>query len=92
MLIYSGRVFIQVLEGASRDLDRLLEVIKQDYRHTNVTVIHDQPIERRRYPGWSMKLFETESRYDSQAVHSILSADEDRLFEFIGNLIGQSSD
>lgn len=53
-LMYSGRHFAQTLEGAPRDLAPLLERIIADPRHNACQLLLDHPIERRRYPDWSM--------------------------------------
>lgn len=53
-LMYSGRHFAQTLEGAPHDLAPLLERIVADPRHTGCQLLLDHPVERRRYPDWSM--------------------------------------
>lgn len=53
-LMYSGRHFAQTLEGATNDLAPLLERIVADPRHSDCLMLLDRPIERRRYPSWSM--------------------------------------
>lgn len=54
VLAHSGRHFAQVLEGAEDKLAVLTAKIKQDKRHTDVTVLFDDPIARRDYGDWSM--------------------------------------
>jgi hypothetical protein len=53
-LLYSGRHFIQVLEGDAEVLDRLVARIANDPRHDGVQVVVDQTVTARRFPDWSM--------------------------------------
>lgn len=53
LLIHDGR-FLQVLEGAARDLDRLMARLVGDPRHDEVTVIERTPIAGRSFSGWAM--------------------------------------
>lgn len=46
--------FVQVIEGARRDLDALMVRIRADDRHFNVVVLGDWPITARLFPGWVM--------------------------------------
>lgn len=53
LLLRSG-MFVQFLEGAADDIDALLASIRQDIRHTDVKVIIEEPVDRRRFPDWRM--------------------------------------
>jgi hypothetical protein len=55
-LLFTGSHFVQVLEGDGAALSSLLAYIATDPRHTNVQVIVDQRVTRRRCPDWSMGL------------------------------------
>lgn len=46
--------FVQVLEGPSDRLDRLLETLTTDRRHSDIKVIGRWPISRRLFCGWAM--------------------------------------
>jgi len=46
--------FAQLLEGATEELDDLMDRIERDHRHVDVTIIQVTPILCRRLPGWSM--------------------------------------
>lgn len=55
MLLYDGASnFIQVLEGGKAAVLNLFERIKQDQRHTNVTLVSEMPILSRGFPKWAM--------------------------------------
>ena len=58
-LLYSGRHFVQVLEGRGTVLDDLVEVIKSDRRHDGVHVFSREPIVHRRYGAWAMGFVES---------------------------------
>jgi hypothetical protein len=49
----TGR-FIQALEGEEEDVLRLYDIIKQDTRHRQVTLLHTGPIDTHNFAGWSM--------------------------------------
>ncbi|WP_156357302.1 BLUF domain-containing protein [Frigoribacterium sp. Leaf263] len=54
MLLYKNGRFMQVLEGAEKDVRERYAVIAADPRHTDLTTLVDESIERRRFPQWSM--------------------------------------
>lgn len=54
VLAHSGRHFAQVLEGTADNLAALTAKIWRDKRHTEVTVLFDEPISTRDYGEWSM--------------------------------------
>lgn len=54
VLAHSGKHFAQVLEGTEDHLAVLTEKIRNDRRHTEVTVLFDEPILKRDYAEWSM--------------------------------------
>ena len=53
LLVHDGR-FLQVLEGAAQDLDRLLARLADDPRHDEVRIVERGPITGRRFEGWAM--------------------------------------
>jgi hypothetical protein len=53
LMIHDGR-FLQVLEGAGQDLDRLMTRLAGDPRHDEVVVVERAPITERRFSGWAM--------------------------------------
>lgn len=56
MLMSSGDIFYQVLEGPVEAVDRLFQKIAADPRHTDVLVLSVQEaVEDRQFPSWAMK-------------------------------------
>jgi hypothetical protein len=53
-LIFTGKRFAQVLEGPESSLDELMNSIRRDPRHTDLTVVQQTPVAERRFAGWSM--------------------------------------
>ncbi len=53
-LLFSGRHFAQVIEGAEPALQALFQKIQRDTRHSGVHVLLDQQAAQRRYADWSM--------------------------------------
>lgn len=56
LLAFNGRNFMQALEGKAEDVKDVMTSIGRDKRHTGVIVISQQPISRRSFPEWSMRL------------------------------------
>ena len=54
VLIFTEARFAQVLEGPSAAIDEIMAGIRADPRHEQVTTACDEPLERRRFPSWSM--------------------------------------
>lgn len=54
MLAFDGTGFAQILEGESADIDRLIEKIRNDPRHTGCVVLSYGPIAARRFDSWTM--------------------------------------
>ncbi len=55
-LLYSGGYFSQVIEGPMDEVEELFETIQNDPRHTEVTVLHFNPVDNRSFSNWSMAL------------------------------------
>ncbi len=55
-LLYSGGYFSQVIEGPLASLEDLFEVIQNDPRHSEIKVLHFNPVEGRYFSDWSMAL------------------------------------
>jgi hypothetical protein len=54
MLLYSGLSFIQVLEGASNDVEDIYESIIKDDRNTDNYIVQKKGIDEREFPNWTM--------------------------------------
>lgn len=56
MLMSSGGIFYQVLEGPIEAVDDLFKKIAADQRHTDVLILSVQEVvEDRQFPSWAMK-------------------------------------
>jgi hypothetical protein len=56
MLMSSGGIFYQVLEGPVEAVDQLFQKIAADPRHQDVLVLSSQEeVEDRQFPSWAMK-------------------------------------
>lgn len=53
-LLYSNGMFIQCLEGASEDVRKIYQIIKQDRRHEAVTTLIQEPIAEREFNDWGL--------------------------------------
>ena len=79
MLIFDGIRFCQYVEGSKNDVLALFERICADSRHAAVTLIHQGPVQERRFKKFSLAFangddFEALSRLESLKGHSGLSA------------------
>ena len=54
-LYYGDGHFFQVLEGEAGSIDALLDALRKDPRHHDLTVLSRRPIEQASFTGWSMK-------------------------------------
>lgn len=72
-LLYSGRHFVQVLEGRSADLDKLVTVIGADARHVGLHILAREGIRHRRYGAWDMGF--VESLDDAEELDTLFAAD-----------------
>lgn len=71
-LIATDARFAQLLEGEAQAVATLMALISTDPRHTDVRVLHDGPITRRRFPKWSMA-YSGLARYVANYVEPLLS-------------------
>ena len=56
LLIYNGRQFLQVIEGAESAIDDLLLRLETDSRHSELTIEDQRFIEEREFRDWAMEL------------------------------------
>jgi hypothetical protein len=54
ILCYSGRIFIQVLEGNRGEVSRLYNKIVKDPRHSEIEILLFEDITERRFSNWTM--------------------------------------
>lgn len=53
-LVYDAGVFFQVIEGSADDLERLMDRMRLDSRHADITVISREAGVSRMFADWSM--------------------------------------
>ena len=54
LLLYEDGTFLQILEGEADAVEELFEIIQNDPRHIECTVLLREPISERAFPDWSM--------------------------------------
>ncbi|MBV8049256.1 MAG: BLUF domain-containing protein [Paludibacterium sp.] len=54
LLCYSQNTFVQVLEGGRAEVNKLFQLLAQDKRHQDVTLLKYEEITERRYANWAM--------------------------------------
>jgi len=71
-LIYTGEHFAQVLEGSPETIQMLMARIVADFRHQNVVVVDQSPIDGRRFPEWSLA-YQGQSQFVSRHVTRLMN-------------------
>ncbi|MFN3879560.1 MAG: BLUF domain-containing protein [Brevundimonas sp.] len=74
LMRHEGR-FLQVLEGARSDLNRVMARVSQDRRHDNLRILSDQPISERLFPDWAMARLETTPDVEAFLANGLKQAD-----------------
>ncbi|MCJ1714967.1 BLUF domain-containing protein [Curtobacterium sp. VKM Ac-2922] len=54
MLLFRNGYFLQVLEGPDAQVRQKMRTIRDDPRHTKVTVLLEEVIQDREFPEWTM--------------------------------------
>ena len=57
VLFYHNRKFMQLIEGEHSVLNALMNTLRGDPRHRNITIIVDEAVERRGFEEWNMDAF-----------------------------------
>ena len=57
VLFYHNRKFMQLIEGEHSVLNALMNTLRGDPRHRNITIIVDEAVERRGFAEWNMDAF-----------------------------------
>jgi hypothetical protein len=73
MLLYGNGTFLQVIEGEDAVIDRLVERLGRDSRHTDVRILSRRTVPERQYADWSMG-FERVSDQGLEAVEGLRGA------------------
>jgi hypothetical protein len=53
-MLFTGRYFVQIIEGAPDTVEKLIARIRKDSRHHKMKVILRKPTTKRTYQKWSM--------------------------------------
>jgi hypothetical protein len=72
LLVYDAGAFLQVFEGPTEAVTRLVANIQQDPRHTDVVVLSAGPVTARYFEGWGMDMANLDRFNDSS--HETLRA------------------
>lgn len=78
VLLRHGGRFLQIVEGARVDLDRLMARISNDRRHENLRVLSDRPVEHRLFPDWPMAQLEATREIEALMAEDLTEADAGR--------------
>jgi Sensors of blue-light using FAD len=84
VLLVDQGVFFQWLEGPSAAVGRVWDSISRDPRHTRVSVLHDEPISRRVFDGWDMRIARGARVKVEAAVAAVRSSSTQLLKHLIG--------
>jgi len=60
ILFFEQGYFGQIIEGPRTEIENLWDRIKNDSRHHSIELLGITEIEARRFPKWSMKLFDAQ--------------------------------
>jgi hypothetical protein len=60
ILFFEQGYFGQIIEGPRTEIEKLWDRIKNDSRHHSIELLGITEIEARRFPKWSMKLFDAQ--------------------------------
>ena len=63
LLIFNGRRFLQVIEGAESAIDDLVARLRADDRHSAFEIRDERYVEERAFPDWSMELVRVSALY-----------------------------
>ena len=75
ILMSSGKIFFQIIEGPESEIDALWHSIARDPRHTDVVILEsDTGSFGRLFPDWSMKglILDTESEMRLEPLKAIM--------------------
>lgn len=76
LLVYGSGIFFQWLEGPKAQVTRLMQIITQDPRHSNVVVLSEEDeVRERLFPNWDMEL--VEAAEISDVLHGALKEASD---------------
>lgn len=73
-LLHGEQRFAQALEGERAAVTAIMDSIRRDPRHSNIVMLYDEGVSRRRFASWSLA-FSPDARFIDQAImHSVYEA------------------
>ncbi|MBN8842440.1 MAG: BLUF domain-containing protein [Sphingomonadales bacterium] len=82
-LIYNGNNFMQLLEGEASRVDKCLNAIRNDTRHSGMTEVRRRTIETRDFADWFMLYYPGFDGYDENlgrlAGNGPINAEDERM-------------
>lgn len=76
-LIFSGTRFAQYIEGPAAAVDAIVDDIRKDSRHEQITDLGEGPIEKRKFRGWSLS-YSGPSLYVDRHIKALVGGSENR--------------
>jgi len=67
VLVLAGNCFLQVIEGSPQAVEVLLRRIQADSRHSDMSLLVDEPLRRRGFGQWNMGCVHLNVRYEMSA-------------------------
>lgn len=83
---FSGRTYVQFLEGPAESLDALLAQLYADTRHQELTVLVRCATETRMLPGWTMARVDL-AEHAPKVTQQLEAGDGLALIGLMGNLV-----
>jgi hypothetical protein len=74
LLVFDGVRFLQIIEGPEDSIDKLVERLRRDRRHSAFEIRDEHVIDSRSFPDWSMELVRVSAGFREAriAISSIL--------------------
>ena len=63
LLVFNGTHFLQIVEGADKAINDLVERLRRDPRHGGFEIRDERRIDARSFPDWSMELVRVNASY-----------------------------
>ena len=70
LLVFDGKRFLQIIEGAEEAIDDLTGRLRRDQRHSGLEIRDERLIDDRSFPDWSMELLKVDAGY-TNAPHEM---------------------
>ncbi|APG59878.1 BLUF domain-containing protein [Christiangramia salexigens] len=64
-LVYHNHSFLQILEGEENIIQELFVSIRQDVRHTDIELLHEDKIMKRLFKSWNMAYVDLNVLYNN---------------------------